>query len=35
MVRLHIGLENPADLIADFEQGFASLRGDAGRWLDE
>jgi len=28
-LRLHIGLEDPADLIADLEQGFARLRGDA------
>jgi cystathionine beta-lyase/cystathionine gamma-synthase len=28
-MRLHIGLEDPADLIADLEQGFARLRGDA------
>ena len=28
-LRLHIGLEDPADLIADLEQGFARLHGDA------
>lgn len=27
LIRLHIGLENPADLIADLEAGFAALRG--------
>lgn len=27
LVRLHIGLENPADLIADLEAGFAAMRG--------
>ena len=27
MVRLHIGLENPADLIADIEQALAMARG--------
>jgi cystathionine beta-lyase len=27
MLRLHIGLEDPADLTADLEQGFAALRG--------
>jgi cystathionine beta-lyase len=27
MVRLHIGLEDPADLIADLERGLAALRG--------
>jgi cystathionine beta-lyase len=26
MMRLHVGLEDPADLIADLEQGFAVLR---------
>jgi cystathionine beta-lyase len=30
MVRLHIGLEEPADLIADLEQGLSVLR-DCGR----
>jgi cystathionine beta-lyase len=25
LVRLHIGLENPADLIADLEEGFGRL----------
>ncbi len=28
-LRFHIGLENPADLIADLEQGFARLRAAA------
>jgi cystathionine beta-lyase len=28
-VRLHIGLEDPADLMADLEQGFAQLRSVA------
>ena len=27
LIRLHIGLEDPADLIADLERGFAALRG--------
>ncbi|MBD0273497.1 MAG: PLP-dependent transferase, partial [Acetobacteraceae bacterium] len=27
MARLHIGLEEPADLMADLEQGFARLEG--------
>jgi cystathionine beta-lyase len=26
IIRLHIGLEDPADLIADLEAGFASVR---------
>jgi cystathionine beta-lyase len=30
MVRLHIGLEEPADLIADLERGFGVLRSHAG-----
>ena len=29
-IRLHIGLEDPADLIADLERGFARLRAEAG-----
>ena len=29
LVRLHIGLEDPADLIADLEAGFAAMRGAA------
>jgi cystathionine beta-lyase len=27
LLRLHIGLESPADLIADLERGFAALNG--------
>ena len=30
LVRLHIGLEDPADLIADLEQGLAAMRAFAG-----
>ncbi|BDC28021.1 Uncharacterised protein [Bordetella parapertussis] len=30
MVRLHIGLEDPQDLIADLDQAFAAI-GPAGR----
>ena len=30
MVRLHVGLEEPSDLIADLEHGFEVLRGFAG-----
>ena len=30
MLRLHIGLEDPADLIADLEHGFSVLRAHAG-----
>jgi len=26
LIRLHIGLEDPADLIADLEHGFAAFR---------
>jgi cysteine-S-conjugate beta-lyase len=26
LIRLHIGLESPADLIADLEQGFAAMK---------
>jgi cystathionine beta-lyase len=29
-IRLHIGLEDPADLIADLERGFERLRAAAG-----
>jgi cystathionine beta-lyase len=29
MIRLHIGLEDPDDLIADLERGFAGLKGAA------
>jgi cystathionine beta-lyase len=28
VVRLHIGLEDPADLVADLARGFAALRAD-------
>jgi cystathionine beta-lyase len=34
-VRVHIGLEDPADLIADLERGFAALRGYGGEGFDE
>jgi cystathionine beta-lyase len=30
MIRLHIGLEDPADLIADLERGFSALNAHAG-----
>jgi cystathionine beta-lyase/cystathionine gamma-synthase len=30
LLRLHIGLEEPADLIADLGQGLAVLRAHAG-----
>ena len=30
LLRLHVGLEDPADLIADLERGFAALAGGAG-----
>ena len=30
MVRLQIGLEDPADLIADLESGFAAFRAARG-----
>jgi len=30
-VRLHIGLEDPDDLIADLERGFAAMSAAAGR----
>jgi len=29
LLRLHVGLEDPADLIADLEQGFARLEAAA------
>jgi cysteine-S-conjugate beta-lyase len=29
-VRLHVGVEDPGDLIADLEKGFARLRAAAG-----
>jgi cystathionine beta-lyase len=35
VVRLHIGLEDPADLIADLEQAFGALRHYANRTVDE
>jgi cystathionine beta-lyase/cystathionine gamma-synthase len=30
MIRLHIGLEDPADLMADLERGFACLAAASG-----
>ena len=30
MLRVHVGLEDPADLIADLEHGFAALRAYRG-----
>ena len=35
VVRMHIGLEDPADLIADLEQAFGALRHYANRTVDE
>jgi cystathionine beta-lyase/cystathionine gamma-synthase len=33
-IRLSIGLEHPADLIADLEQGLAALRAPAPRYTE-
>jgi cystathionine beta-lyase len=34
-LRMHVGLEDPADLIADLEHGFATLRAYRGEALEE
>jgi cystathionine beta-lyase len=34
-LRVHVGLEDPADLIADLERGFAALRSYSGEGFDE
>ncbi|MBS0560605.1 MAG: cystathionine beta-lyase [Proteobacteria bacterium] len=35
VIRIHVGLEDPADLIADLDIGFAALHAYRGRNLDE
>jgi cystathionine beta-lyase len=35
VLRVHVGLEDPADLIADLEHGFAALHAYRGEALDE
>jgi len=35
VMRIHVGLEDPADLIADLDIGFAALHAYRGRNLDE